>query len=636
MQHRPEIDGLRALAVLPVLLFHAGVPGFSGGFVGVDIFFVISGYLITSIILADLHRERFRLLSFYERRARRILPALFLVMGTTSACAVVFLAPADLVDFAYSVLATTGFLSNFLFWYESGYFDSATEMKPLLHTWSLAVEEQYYLLFPVLLIALWRLPRRIFLIAMAVLGCLSLSLAHLATTFAQDPRLVSGAFYLLPTRGWELLAGAALAFPGRQQNNLLPRAAGELLSLLGLLLISYAVFRFDSATPFPSLWTAFPVLGAVLLLATAKAGTRAQRVLSFGPLVTVGLLSYSAYLWHQPILAFARHGLSHDLPLQVSLALVFAALCFAFLSWRYVEQPFRDRGRIGGRALWLGSAVSVCFLGALSAFVIQRDGYFATAHQINVEAQKGDIGHDEFHAWVSQRFEECENLAIRERAESWQGFLRCQQNFPGKPSVIFYGDSHAEHLFPGFAERSESNAGYWIRGGVPFSGSRTHQTLLDAIIAEDHVKLVFFAAYWSKLYERLGEDGFKAQLKETLWAVKEAGKLVVLVADTPDFKFDAKHCRYGQRLTGKLAQCGLSIEAGEAQRRYVPALTDVALRLHVPVFDPWPLFCGEAGCNMTDGGAILYRDNDHLNLPGSRRVGQWLVGEVHRIGLSVP
>ena len=636
MQHRPEIDGLRALAVLPVLLFHAGVPGFSGGFVGVDIFFVISGYLITSIILADLQAERFRILSFYERRARRILPALFLVMGVTLALSLAFLAPADLVDFAYSVLATTGFLSNFLFWYESGYFDSATEMKPLLHTWSLAVEEQYYLFFPVLLIGLWRLPKRLFVGTMVVLGCFSLALAHWATTFAQDPRVVSGAFYLLPTRGWELLAGAALALPAPQRAAPLPQRIREFLSTLGLLLIGYAVMGFDASTPFPSLWTGIPVLGAVLLIATAQGGTRAQGLLSARPLVAIGLLSYSAYLWHQPILAFARHSLPHVLPLQLSLALVLAALLLAFLSWRYVEQPFRNRKRFSARAIWLGSFLCAGVLGALSVFLIQRDGYFPVAHRINAEAGKGDIGHDEFHAWVSQRFVECENIRVRASAESWQGFLRCQQSARGNPSIIFFGDSHAEHLFPGFAEHSQSSSAYWIRGGVPFAGSRTHQTLLESIDAEAPGTLVVFAAYWSQLYERLGEERFIARLEETLALLKHSGRAVVLVADTPDFQFDAKRCRYGQRLTGKPALCALGVEAADSQRLYVPAFRAAAMRWAVPVFDPWNLFCGELGCAMARGGTLLFRDNDHLNLPGSREVGRWLEREMRGKGLLAP
>jgi peptidoglycan/LPS O-acetylase OafA/YrhL len=207
MDYRREIDGLRALAVLPVILFHAGFDSFSGGFVGVDVFFVISGYLITTIILAELEQGKFSIVNFYERRARRILPALFLVMLVCLPFAWLWLLPIDMKDFSRSLIAVSVFVSNILFWRESGYFDTATELKPLLHTWSLAVEEQFYVVFPLLLILLWRLGRRWILVTLGLAFFASLALSEWAT-YANR----SAAFYLLPTRGWELLLGAFAAF----------------------------------------------------------------------------------------------------------------------------------------------------------------------------------------------------------------------------------------------------------------------------------------------------------------------------------------------------------------------------------------------------------------------------------------
>jgi peptidoglycan/LPS O-acetylase OafA/YrhL len=250
MQYRREIDGLRALAVLPVLLFHAGFQSFSGGYIGVDIFFVISGYLITSIILAELQTGTFSIVKFYERRARRILPALFLVMLVSLPFAWLWITPTGLFDFSKSLVAVSLFLSNILFWKEAGYFATANELKPLLHTWSLAVEEQYYVLFPLFLMLAWRLGRHWIVAILFIAALVSLAASEWALT-----RYTSASFYLLPTRGWELLIGALTAFyllpreidSNKSLNLFLHQAA----SLVGLALITYCVFAFDKFTPFP-------------------------------------------------------------------------------------------------------------------------------------------------------------------------------------------------------------------------------------------------------------------------------------------------------------------------------------------------------------------------------------------------
>jgi len=212
LKYRAEIDGLRALAVIPVILFHAGFEWFSGVFVGVDVFFVISGYLITTIIISEMAEGKFSMVNFYERRARRILPALFFVMAACLPFAWLWLTPSDLKDFGQSLIAVSFFSSNMLFWLESGYFDTAAELKPLLHTWSLAVEEQYYILFPIFLMLTWRLGVKWISIILSFVFLLSLGLAVLGTQYATNPQITSGTFFLLPTRGWELLVGVFAAF----------------------------------------------------------------------------------------------------------------------------------------------------------------------------------------------------------------------------------------------------------------------------------------------------------------------------------------------------------------------------------------------------------------------------------------
>ena len=335
MHYRPEIDGLRAVAVLPVILFHAGIPGFSGGFVGVDVFFVISGYLITSILIKDLDAGNFSLTRFYERRARRILPALSFVMLCCLPFAWAWMIPTDLANFGQSLIAVSVFASNILFWKESSYFAAAAEEKPLLHTWSLAVEEQFYLLFPLVIWALWRFGRQpIFWLIVLVTGA-SLALSELGWRFKPDAN-----FYLIPTRAWEFMIGALCALSAARQK------PSHILGLVGLGMILAAIVIFDKSTPFPSLYALVPVIGTALVIQYGGAGSLAGRLLSLKPMVAIGLISYSAYLWHQPLFAFARLRLTEAPSLEVLLILSALSLVLAAFSWRFVEQPFRRKDRI--------------------------------------------------------------------------------------------------------------------------------------------------------------------------------------------------------------------------------------------------------------------------------------------------
>ncbi len=361
MVYRQEVDGLRALAVLPVILFHAGFQTFSGGFVGVDVFFVISGYLITSIILAEKQAGTFTLINFYERRARRILPALFVVMVACLPFAWLWLLPQDMKSFSQSLVAVSGFASNVLFWQTSGYFETTAELKPLLHTWSLAVEEQYYLLFPIFLMLTWRLGKRWILAMLAVAAVVSLAAAQWGS--AVEP---AATFYLLPTRGWELLIGAYVAFCFSNGNKgQSSKAINEAGGAIGLLLLIYAIFAFDKQTPFPSLYTLIPTVGTALIIFCASQQTAVGKLLGNKLFVGVGLISYSTYLWHQPLFAFARHK-SLDEPSKLLLsALAIAAVVLAYFSWKYVETPFRNKQRFSRKQIFsygcVGSGLFVAF-----------------------------------------------------------------------------------------------------------------------------------------------------------------------------------------------------------------------------------------------------------------------------------
>lgn len=365
MKYRAEIDGLRAVAVLPVILFHAGFALFSGGFVGVDIFFVISGYLITTIICEDMQNKRFSLIGFYERRARRILPALFLVMFCCLPFAWVLMFPSQMKDFSQSLVAVSLFTSNILFWSKSGYFAPATEEAPLLHTWSLAVEEQYYIFFPIfLLFTLSSGQSRTFWL-IVFLSALSIALSEWGWRHQETAN-----FYLVPTRAWELFAGSLASFIVQKQGV----KNSNFLSLFAIAAMLFAIFFFDKTTPFPSLYSLLPVLGVVGLILYGGEKTYIAKLLSTRLFVGIGLISYSAYLWHQPLFAFTRIYLNTKPSDALMLALSIASLVLAALSWKYIEGYFRVRtsSNIGRKEIFVFAGVgltvfvSIGMLGHLS------------------------------------------------------------------------------------------------------------------------------------------------------------------------------------------------------------------------------------------------------------------------------
>ena len=376
MKYRVEIDGLRAIAVVPIILFHAGFEYFSGGFVGVDVFFVISGYLITTIILSEKEQGTFSLVNFYERRFRRILPALFMVMLVSLIFSLLWLMPSYMEDFSQSLMAVSTFSSNILFWRESGYWEISNELKPLLHTWSLAVEEQYYVLYPLFLMQIWNFRKDWILGSFIVIAAISLATAQWGAYNKPIPT-----FYLLPTRGWELAIGAGIAyyFLYRKQTVrtlLSHKSVNEALGLLGLLMISYAVYVFDKGTPFPSLYALVPTVGTGLIILFSSSQTMVGRLLSIKPLVAVGLISYGAYLWHWPLLVFARH-LSITEPSELTFAIL-ALLTFplAYLSWRYIEKPFRTKSISSRKTIF-----TLSFIGSVLFITVGLAGHFSNGFE---------------------------------------------------------------------------------------------------------------------------------------------------------------------------------------------------------------------------------------------------------------
>ena len=359
LNYRAEIDGLRAIAVVAVILYHAGFSSAGGGFVGVDVFFVISGFLITSIIIQDLQAESFSIRRFYERRARRILPALLVVSALCLVPAWFWMFPDEFVAFGHSVIGVATFSANVVFWLNTNYFSPDVGRLPLLHTWSLGVEEQYYLIVPLAISWLWGYGNGRYLsIAIAVIGVVSLALAEWGSR-----SYPSATFYLLHTRVWELMIGSWLAVKTHDETFTTSHNwTANFLSFSGLFLILYSIVAFnDKTTRFPSLLALIPTLGTMLVLRFGDRTTAIGRLLGLKHLVGIGLISYSLYLWHLPLFAFARIASGHELTTSTAWMLIVVALPLAFVTWRYVEMPVRRR-RIAGGTLWIGSLASLVAL----------------------------------------------------------------------------------------------------------------------------------------------------------------------------------------------------------------------------------------------------------------------------------
>ena len=426
MDYRREVDGLRALAVIPVIFFHAGFSLFSGGYVGVDVFFVISGYLITGIVMNEVQQGTFSIVDFYERRIRRILPALFLVVACCVPAAYVILLPSDMKEFSQSLIAVATFSSNVLFWSQSGYFEGAAELKPLLHTWSLSVEEQFYLFFPVFLLLTWRLGKK-WVIALLFAATL-ISLGSAEWGALNKP---IAAFFLLPTRAWELLLGSLVAFYlDRISNKPLPVALNSVLATSGFLAIAYAIFGFNTQTTFPGLHALVPTIGAALLIIGARPETLVGRLLCLPAMVSVGLISYSTYLWHQPLFAFARHlGLSHSNALALG-AIALLSVAMGYISWKYIETPIRRNKNISRRVVFLSAGVGSLLMLVAGVYVHMMNGFIDRLNP--ADQYLASISYSAQGEYVRRRFDERQHASFSDSDQ--------------RLKVLVIGDSFAKDL----------------------------------------------------------------------------------------------------------------------------------------------------------------------------------------------
>jgi peptidoglycan/LPS O-acetylase OafA/YrhL len=655
--YRPDIDGLRAIAVLSVLFFHVDMLGFSGGFVGVDIFFVISGYLITKNIVSDIRQQRWSFRAFYVRRWRRLFPASFFVLILCFVFAFLLLPPPQMSRFGQSLLYAITYLSNFFFWSESGYFDISARFKPLLHMWSLAVEEQFYLVWPLTLVVLMRAPQRFFLpVALVILCGISVILSEVFLD--TEP---SAVFYLLPFRIFEFAIGAILVWlkPIKKEQVLWY----ELLLFTGFLLMFYSITQYSEVTVFPGVNALVPCFGAALAIyaGTAKyLGFFLRNRIAVG----TGLISYSVYLVHWPLIVFYRHWPLRELTSGTQLSIIVLSLGFGYGIYRFIEQPFRRSTKPSSPSNGWGY-IGVCLVlmavvavPASNAWI--SDGWtWRITYSENRQAVLEELSYPSDVCQVKEFLSGC--------------FIGEEKK--GPTDVLLIGDSHAEHLWVGLdylGKKYNLEVYLWkLLGCPPIFDTRTQYpqdlkgfesacTKLnerwETYIASVKPKVVVLAARWalyfepqsvsprvSQRYLLLDKENpiisseqarrvFASHLQETVNTITQLGSKVVIVSQVPSYKIDPSYCnsmpdylffnRDGLQDRCKQATYEEMRDhlrfADETIERIAKNSDDV---LAVIMSD---IFCNDESrrCKFDEEDVPLYKDGNHLNKYGSFFAGK--------------
>lgn len=652
IKYRSDIDGLRAIAVGGVVLFHALPWSLTGGFVGVDVFFVLSGYLITSIICGEAQRREFSILRFYERRFRRIMPALVLMTLATTIASLFILSPTELDDFGKSLFGVATFTANIVFWMDTGYFAADAIDKPLLHTWSLAVEEQFYILWPFVAAILARRKNQTPLRVFVVLTVLA-SLAYSIVGVQQFPEFT---FYMLPTRAWELGLGAMLAVGAVPA--IRSQAFREVAALLGVLLIVVPMAIYTEATPFPGAAALAPCLGAVLIIhAGSLAKTLVGRALSIGPVLYVGLVSYSFYLWHWPVLVLPRLAMNRHLTTAEAIAAIVVAFILAALSTKYVESRFRGRGTwpLTRNQVLVSSAAIASTLAVAGVIIVKADGFVRFG---SPEVQIAERANEAFNPYRP--------ACHMERTPASKGKIgkleKCEVGktdaVPGY-DILLWGDSHADHLMPGLASMSgASNVEIrqtTVSGCSPILGyiayvprlapcvnsyknalaEAAHQTDIDAVVV---------SSSWSAVLQSLTErtargdpriakqqftNGLRYIVRQIHSEIPKAQ--VVFVASTPDYELSLPKC------FARAAKLGFGdrdcAERTPHDAVWGPEVDQIFASFReegVKVVLPRSLFCKGSICETRKNGHILYYDDDHLSVDGSKMVAPLILAALEQ------
>lgn len=636
-RYRPDVDGLRAIAVLAVVGFHAFPELLPGGFTGVDVFFVVSGFLISSLILGGLQDGSFSYAQFYARRIRRLFPALLLVLATGLAVGWFTLLPDEYQQLGKHVAAGAGFVSNLALWREAGYFDELAALKPLLHLWSLGIEEQYYIAWPLLLVLASKRPRLL----------LPLTLLGAAASFAVNLATVSGdavaAFYSPLSRFFELLAGSALAVLA--QRGRLAEGAREAAALAGLLLVAAALLLVDRERLFPGWWALLPVVGTCLIVAAGPEAWLNRALLSRRALVWLGLISYPLYLWHWLLLSFGRIIERDELSPALRIGLVLASVALAWLTYAWVERPVRFGPAPGAKVAALCALMVAAGLAGYAAY--RSEGFPARAVG---ESARQIMQQAEWPYWDDPA------------CIAKYGLSPCQAN-SARPKVMILGDSHANHLYPGLALTAPLFEVVQAGSCPPFEGVRlrvlknqdkhpcaaTDVVAANKRILQSHpeIRTVILVALWRNALtgelinareravwggvtlvpadgDARGRSNAELALQglsATIATLQSRGLRVVLFRDTPDIGTElVEHCKFTPRFNPE--QCSFPRRQFLDYRAQEDAFVR-DLRAKFPslaVYDPIDALCDRELCYLMRDGVLLYRDNHHLSVNGSRLV----------------
>ncbi len=652
--YRPDIDGIRSIAVLSVVFFHAGVPLLTGGFTGVDIFFVISGYLIGGHIFSELSAGSFSFLRFYQRRAKRILPAFYGVLLFTIVAAMLLMSPHEAATYGLTAVAATLSMANMAFWYNTNYFQTYTNLYPLLNTWSLGVEEQFYLVIPLLMVLLARVRRNLVLSAILVVCILSFLLAwHELVLYPKN------VFYLLPERAWELGVGVALGvFELTRKPLSLPAPLTHLAGTVGVILIVAPMFLLNARSVFPGPGALASVLGTALIIAVPGCWIN-RWVLSLPPLVFIGRISYSLYLWHWPLLSFLRLASGDRLPPWAASLAVAASLTASILSYYVIEQPFRRSTR-PPRPLLIRYAIVSLFIVAISAGVWLSGGVPQRFPQV---AQFD---------YASQSLKRASCMGASDKLILSPP---CYDASDQRPAVALWGDSHSAALAPGMRSLANSQGYGFIQlsgpGCAPLTGAANYlpdnphavldcleynRRALEFLKANTHVRIVFLIGSWAASFhldpvdrwlvtgpahERdvptldREESLFRESLAATIQGLQQAGKQVVVMKDVPLFDSDPLMQIRTARIPARrmLAQWMQSTDAndtGFAPLGFTASVNIANTQLetvvsrfdgkNVKIIDLSPEFCQKSGgqCAYRLGDRLLYCDVQHLTPDGAQ------------------
>lgn len=641
MDYRKDVDGLRALAVLPVLFYHIGYNFFSGGYVGVDIFFVISGYLITSIIINDLAVSKFSIVNFYERRIRRIFPALYTVLTFSSVAGWLLLLPNTFVNYANTLFMTVFYSSNIRFYKESGYFDGPSHQKPLLHTWSLSVEEQFYIFFPIILIITAKYLKKSYKFVVSIIFVLSLLLSLLTIS-----KYTEFNFYMLPTRAWELLMGSILAIKFLPDTT--NRKLSEVLSIFGISLILFSIFTYDFTTLFPGYTAAAPCFGTFLVIYSGmKCDTFLKKIISLKPIVYIGLLSYSLYLWHWPLIVFFKYYCIIPLTKNQEIFILLLSFLLSVLTYHFIETPFRKKIIFKSRAgiFTLGFMLMLVF-SAFSVYVAKNNGIESRIDKnaLSVLSGNGD---------KSVLFNKCLGLS----PDILTVDSLCNFGQEGKESTfLLWGDSHAGVLIDGIKKSAEDNGkrGNFVgrsaallhvtkySKGISAVPDEHHKNIIKFLENNTQIKDVYLSARWAMYYNgtsygmekkfeypitvfynqnsdiKNNKEVFYSGLENTLSELTRLNRNIYIVAQIPEVGVYVPYYEAMSIITGSNVRISPAIEEYmERNKGVFEVFENLSKKYKFTVIYPDKFLCEDGKCKLSVEGKSLYIDTDHLSKTGS-------------------